>query len=480
MTYSELLRPQVHFSPRKNWMNDPNGCVFFNGSYHLYFQYHPFSSQWGPMHWGHAVSKDLIHWEEHDIALFPDERLGMAFSGSVVIDEKDASGFFDGGRGLVAFYTTHLPGDSEDSWLQQQSIAWSQDGNTWVPYHGNPVIPNPGLRDFRDPKVIYHTGSASWVMILVSGTEVRFYTSADLINWTEVSVFGSGFGLQDGPWECPDLFPMKTPEGDEVWILAVSYLSDRTSNYSPIQYFIGDFDGREFLPRESRSKTRLLDYGQDLYATQSWYGIPEEDGRRIWIGWANHWCYANDIPTEPWRGVLSFPRRVSFGRRNGELVLKQYPVAEADQLMNSPAVDPSEIPEGSALDVRCLLNLGKSGEVEIIFQFGLKGRLSIRFQPGEILLDRSTVDAGRFSEKFVPRLTGPLPESDSIDIRIIIDRSLVEIFVCEGEIVLTSQIFPDSSLDGLDVRREGGSKVTHLEVRPLSSIWNLQKKRELR
>ncbi len=156
MTYREAFRPQIHFSPQRNWLNDPNGCIYFDGLYHMYYQYHPYGSKWGPMHWGHAQSQDLIHWEEQPIALYPDETLGMSFSGSSVIDLHNESGLFNDGEGLIAFYTAHLPGNLSEGTadLQQQCVAYSTNhGVSWTPYAKNPVIPNPGKKDFRDPKV---------------------------------------------------------------------------------------------------------------------------------------------------------------------------------------------------------------------------------------------------------------------------------------------------------------------------------------
>jgi len=211
--YKEKYRPQYHFSPEKNWSNDPNGMVYYQGEYHLFYQYNPADVVWGPMHWGHAVSKDLIHWEHLPIALEPDQKLGMIFSGSAVVDKNDTTGFFDGGEGLVAIYTTHL--EREEGPLQQQAIAYSKDnGRSWTKYEGNPVIKNYGVEDFRDPKVIWHQETEKWVMVVACDDRVRFYNSPDLKEWKYLSEFGSELGSHGGVWECPDLFKLPVEENN--------------------------------------------------------------------------------------------------------------------------------------------------------------------------------------------------------------------------------------------------------------------------
>ena len=204
-------RPAFHFTPRAHWMNDPNGMVFVNGEYHLFFQHYPEDTVWGPMHWGHAKSRDLLHWEELPIALYPDER-GWIFSGSIVVDTANTSGFGrDGIAPWVAIFTHH-DGAGEKAGrvdVESQSLAYSLDGGTtWTKYAGNPVLPSPGTRDFRDPKVFRHEPSGRWVMSLATKDRITFFSSANLKEWRKESDFGAALGAHGGVWECPDLFPV--------------------------------------------------------------------------------------------------------------------------------------------------------------------------------------------------------------------------------------------------------------------------------
>lgn len=223
-TYSEQYRAQIHFSPKQHWTNDPNGMVYFNHTYHLFFQYYPKGSTWGPMHWGHATSPDLIHWKERPIALYPDS-LGYIFSGSAVVDSNNTSGFGKKGKiPLVAIFTHHDPkGEKEGTdKFQNQSLAYSLDnGNTWTKYKGNPVLRNPGIKDFRDPKVMWYAKEKKWLMTLATKDHITFYSAPDLKNWKKESEFGLEIGAHGGVWECPDLFPLKV-DGKTHWVLIVN------------------------------------------------------------------------------------------------------------------------------------------------------------------------------------------------------------------------------------------------------------------
>jgi fructan beta-fructosidase len=244
-SYQELYRPQYHFSPQNNWINDPCGMVYHNGEYHLLYQYNPFGTQWGSMSWGHAVSKDMVHWEELPVALYPDAQ-GQIFSGGAVVDHNNTAGF--GAGALVAIYTSAGA-------TQKQSIAYStNNGRTWRKYSGNPVLPNQGIADFRDPQVFWHPGSGKWVMTLAVLDRIEFYSSPNLKNWTFESDFGRGIGAQGGVWECPDLFPLKVQGREESqWVLMVSLNPGSPSGGSGTQYFLGNFDGKRFTLTEEFS-----------------------------------------------------------------------------------------------------------------------------------------------------------------------------------------------------------------------------------
>src|SRR5215207_2428265 len=292
-----IPRPQYHFTPPQNFMNDPNGLVFYDGEYHLFYQYNPFGDVWGHMSWGHAVSRDLIHWEHLPVALHEEDGV-MIFSGSAVVDWQNTSGFGNANfPPLIAIYTGHSEVE------QNQNLAYSNDrGRTWTKYSGNPVIAI-GSRDFRDPKVFWHEPTHCWVMVtaLADQQKVRFDSSPDLIHWTHLSNFGPE-GRVDNEWECPDIFLMNVEgqPGFQKWVLKVDV------NHSILgQYFVGHFDGLCFINDASSDQVLRVDYGKDFYAAQSWSNTSV--GRRIWIGWMNNWDYAKVIPTAPWRGLFSIP-----------------------------------------------------------------------------------------------------------------------------------------------------------------------------
>ncbi|HKK42016.1 MAG TPA: glycoside hydrolase family 32 protein, partial [Bacteroidales bacterium] len=266
--YSEQNRLQYHFSPEKHWMNDPNGLVWFEGEYHLFYQYYPDSTVWGPMHWGHAVSKDLVHWKNLPVALYPDS-LGYIFSGSAVIDNNNSSGLQSGDYPpMIAVFTQHSEKRLKEgrSDYQNQSIAFSNDkGRTFTKYAHNPVIANPGEKDFRDPKVIRIDSLNKWVMVLAAGQKVEFFGSENLIKWEHMSDFGNDIGAHGGVWECPDLFPLRNGDSTK-WVLLVSINPGGPNGGSATQYFTGDFNGTKFIPDASQDSTMWLDYGPDDYA----------------------------------------------------------------------------------------------------------------------------------------------------------------------------------------------------------------------
>ena len=248
---NEAFRPQIHFSPKEKWMNDPNGMFYLDGEYHLFFQHNPDASTWGPMHWGHAVSKDLMHWEELPIALYPDE-LGTIFSGSAVVDVENTSGLGSKDNPpIVALYTYHNASMEKQGKIdyQTQALAYSLDkGRTWEKYVNNPVIDNPGIKDFRDPKVMWHEPSGKWVMVLAQKDHIGFYSSDNLIDWSLESTFGEEIGSHGGVWECPELLLLPVEGTDESrYVLLVSISPGGPNGGSATQYFVGDFDGKEFV-----------------------------------------------------------------------------------------------------------------------------------------------------------------------------------------------------------------------------------------
>ena len=486
--YNENHRPQFHFSPKKNWMNDPNGMVFFNGKYHLFFQYHPGSSIWGPMHWGHAISKDLIHWEEMPIALFPDEH-GAIFSGCAVVDWNNTSGFFDNEAGLVALYTSadHYP--NSDRPRQRQSIAYSKDnGETWIKYEGNPILTDERITDYRDPKVFWHQETKRWVMVLATGQSITLYTSKNLIEWNMSSEFGSEAGSHQGVWECPDLFPLMVDEksDSQKWVMLVS-IGDNPEykEGSRTQYFIGEFDGNTFINENSDDTILWLDYGMDNYAGVSWSDIPSIDGRRIYMGWMSNWRYANQVPTIGWRSAMTLPRELTLITGENGVKLIQQPVKEIENIKTNVTehgellIIEKEVTPGISIPSLCEIELefeldkSTSFDVKIHHSTYEETTISYDFEKELVMLDRTKSGDNHFSESFPTIQYAPLQTNQKrFELRIIIDSSSLEVFANKGEVAITSLIFPHEAAKKLSISsHKGQTKVNKLKVAELSTIW---------
>lgn len=481
------FRPQLHFTPKDQWMNDPNGMVFYEGEYHLFYQYHPESSVWGPMHWGHAVSQDLVHWEHLPIALAPDEH-GAIFSGSVVVDKYDTSGFFAGKSGLVAIFTHHDTIPGTDLIRQRQSLAYSLDrGRTWTKYANNPVLMEEALPDFRDPKVFWYAPQQSWVMVIAACNNVRFYKSLNLIDWTYSGEFGLGQGSHDGVWECPDLFelPVDRDANNTRWVLIVSIGDDANfSEGSRTQYFIGSFNGDTFVPEESPAPLLWLDHGRDNYAGVTWSDVPEQQGRRLFIGWMNNWKYANRIPTANWRGAMTLPRELKLATESEGVRLHQKPIREL-QVQRRNKVDWAAfglISSEITLTQGDLLEIIAEFEIEDALEFGLKLRASeteetlVGYSTQEQLLfiDRSRSGVTDFHEHFACRHSALLEaENGIIKMHIFVDRSSIEVFANDGKRVMTDQIFPSTSSTGIKMyATDGCVKVKSLTIYTLNSMFD--------
>lgn len=491
--YEELYRPQFHFTPSENWMNDPNGLVYFDGEYHLFYQYNPFGIRWGHMSWGHAVSRDLVYWQHLPVAVSEEDGV-MIFSGSAVVDWKNTSGLGRGGRPpLVAIYTGHR----EREKLQTQDLACSLDrGRTWSKYEGNPIL-DLGLEDFRDPKVFWHQPRKRWVMVLALPAErkVSFYASRDLKQWEHLSDFGPA-GAAESIWEVPDLFELPV-DGDSArkkWVLTISIGADSRAAGSACQYFVGRFDGTRFVAEEglggagqsSSSPVRWVDYGRDFYAAISFSDLPAEDGRRIWIGWMNNWQYGQDLPTSPWRGAQSLPRELGLKTSDGRVRLVQQPVAELTRLRGEHRRLTDRIVEGRmALGQRGMagraLEIIAEFEAGTAAEFGLKVRagsgeetaVGYDVQRGEVFVDRTRSGKTDFHPLFAGRHGGPLAlRQGRTRLRLVVDWSSVEVFAGEGETVITDLIFPSAASDGLELYAKGGAaRLVSLDVWKLRSIW---------
>ena len=466
--YQERFRPQFHYSPPRSWMNDPNGMVYHEGEYHLFYQHNPEDLTWGPMYWGHAVSPDLIHWETLPIALYPDEH-GTIFSGSIVIDANNTAGF--GANAMVAIY-------SYDT--QTQGVAYSNDnGRTWTKYDGNPVMPALAP-DFRDPKVFWHDETARWVMIIAAGHEAQIFHSPNLRDWTYGSRFAEG---QVAPiWEVPDLFPLELG-GETYWVMLISITSAAPAGGSGIQYFVGDFDGTTFTNANSPGALLWLDYGPDNYAGTTWANAP--DDRRLYIGWMNNWGYAHTIPTSTWRGAATLPREFELQRTPDGIRLAQHPVAEVEQLRTPLGVWDDltingeivlEGVEGRTLEIIADIEPGTAERLGLVVQRGdgTGTRVVYNRALSQLLISRPDIpEAGPISG-FTPAFGAPVTlDNGRLRLRIFVDESSVEVFAQDGLVTLTGQTYVDPPASGVSLYADNGSfTVPHLEIYALSSIWS--------
>ena len=492
--YRERFRPQYHFTPSANWMNDPNGMVYYDGEYHLFYQHNPFGDRWGHMSWGHALSRDLVHWEHLPVAI-PETNGVMAFSGSAVVDWNNTSGFGrDGKPPLVAIYTGHRETN------QSQYIAYSSDrGRTWTVFDGNPVL-DIGRKDFRDPKVFWHEPQQRWVMVVALPDQhrVSFYSSPDLKHWRHLSDFGPAAAV-GGIWECPDLFELPV-DGDPKntrWVLIVSLNPGSISGGSGMQYFVGHFDGTRFTTdppaagitsaRKPFDSVLWADYGKDFYAAVSWSDVPREDGRRLWVGWMNNWQYAQDIPTSPWRSAQSLPRTLALRTTSRGIRMVQQPVRELQQLRgphrtlaSQPIVEGSTSLEregiaGTALEIVAKFEVGTATELGLKVRSGEREETVIGIDPraGQLFVDRTRSGQVGFHREFSRRHTARLPvENGRVSLHVFVDWSSVEVFAADGEVVITDQIFPAPESDGVALYARGGTaRLVSLDAWPLDSIW---------
>ncbi|ULC59065.1 glycoside hydrolase family 32 protein [Flaviramulus sp. BrNp1-15] len=468
-----LYRPNFHFTPKANWMNDPNGMFYLNGKYHLYFQYYPDGNVWGPMHWGHAISKDMVTWEEQPIALYPDD-LGYIFSGSAVVDKNNTSGFGkDGVTPVIAIFTYHnMEGEKAGKIdFQSQAIAYSLDeGMTWAKYEENPVIPNPGIKDFRDPKVVWDETINKWIMSLAAGNKIMFYSSPNLKDWTFESEFGENLGAHGGVWECPDLFPIQVDGSDKIkWVLIVSINPGGPNGGSATQYFVGDFDGTRFILDEGFSgqlqdkNAVWLDYGRDNYAGVTWSNIPKSDGRRLFIGWMSNWDYARDVPTFKWRSSMTTARELKLKKNEYGFNLQSLPVNElfsyASKNIQKDSINSNEI-EGllnksdinfAKLNLRFKLKDLKKEKYSLLFFNKVGDTLSLGLNnlENEFFINRQNSGEVDFSEKFASKISKVKASKNlqELKVQIVLDKTSVEVFYNEGETVMTELFFPKQPLE---------------------------------
>jgi fructan beta-fructosidase len=484
-TTADTFRPALHYAARNTWLNDPNGLIFHDGVYHLYYQNNPIDSVWGNMSWGHATSADLLTWTEHPVAISFDDQEDV-FSGSIVFDRDNTSGFgTDSAPPLVAVYTSAFKPGTALEGIQAQSLAYSRDGGyTWTKHTANPVL-SRGSAEFRDPKVFRYDGGTGsyWIMVAVEATDfqVVLYKSHDLKDWEFLSAFGPA-NATGGVWECPDLFALPLDGNPEnlQWVLTVNLNPGGPNNGSAGQYFVGDFDGTTFtsattVTRGPQDADRLdeyqwLDWGRDYYAAVSFSDAPHN--RRLMIAWMNNWEYANHIPTSPWRSPMALAREISLHTIEGKPRMIQKPAGDFAAL---PTAGPSFSSQAMHI-ADCARALdGAAGTVQridVIFspgtadEFGLivRGngshgtRIGIRPSQGTLYVDRRTSGRTQFHEAFASIDTAPLRTvNGSYQLTIYVDRCSVEVFAEGGQVTMTELIFPAPASTDVAVYALGGT-----------------------
>ena len=511
-TNTDYYRPSYHFTPLYGWMNDPNGMVYKDGEYHLYFQYNPYGSKWGNMHWGHAVSKDLVHWEHLDPAIARDP-VGHIFSGSSVVDKKNTAGF--GKNAIIAIYTNNSSVNHDEV----QCIAYSNDnGRTFTKYEGNPVLtPFDGLKDFRDPKVFWYEKGKCWYMIVSADKETRFYKSKNLKKWTYVSAFGKGLGQQPCQYECPDFFqlPVNGDKKKMKWVMTMNINPGCWFGGSATEYFVGDFDGKKFTCPDA-NEVKWLDWGKDHYATVTFSNTGD---RVLGITWMSNWQYANLTPFKQNRGANGLPRELKLYEKNGKYYISEDVAPEVYALRK----DTKNVADASVSDEKMLA--GVAANMEGAFEIeadvtpdanGIAGieisnnkreRTMIYFdmKQGKVVMDRTESGLSDFGKQSVPhdielawdkqlaaegkqpaRITNSINYKNDFalatwaplslcedgkktyHVDIFVDKSSVELFVDGGRIAMTNLVFPVAPYENVKLyTQDGKAEFKNMKVHKL-------------
>lgn len=462
MSNKETFRPVYHHTPAYGWMNDPNGMFYKDGVYHLFFQYNPYGSVWGNMHWGHSTSSDLIHWNFEGVSIVPDA-WGAIFSGSCVVDHNNTAGF--GKDAVIAFYTSAKSTPWGD--VQSESMAYSLDnGKTFVKYAGNPIITSLE-KDFRDPKVLWYAPGKHWVMILAVGQHMELYSSVNLKDWKKESEFGKMQGAHGGVWECPDLIELPVEGSRErKWVLICNINPGGPFGGSAAQYFVGSFDGKTFV-NESPVQTKWMDWGKDNYATVTWNNAP--DGRCIALGWMSNWQYANNVPTRQYRSANTIARDLTLYKAGGEFYLKSTPSREMKQARGEKVSVPSFKVTDSYKIESLLKDNNGAYEIEMEIQVADASKISLNLQneKGEqvsmyydllrkqFVMDRSKSGKVDFSNDFPAVTAAPVHAGKTLRLHLFVDRSSIEAFGEDGKFVMTNLVFPSSPYNQMSFGTEG-------------------------
>ena len=451
MLIPETYRPSYHHAPERGWMNDPNGLFFKDGVWHLYYQYNPYGSMWGNMHWAHSTSTDLVHWQQQPVALAPDA-WGTMFSGSCVVDHNNTAGF--GKDAIISMYTSSRPtpfgGD-----VQAQCIAYSNDGGkTFTKYVGNPVITDE-KKDFRDPHVFWNEEAGFWNMILAAGQEMQIYSSANLKDWKYESSFGHEYGNHGGVWECPDLMKMNVKgTNKDKWMLICNINPGGPFGGSATQYFIGQFDGHKFTCEDEPSETKWMDYGKDHYATITFDNAPE--GRHVGIAWMSNWQYANQVPTKQYRSANSIVRDFGLFEYKGETYCSITPAKEMLAARGARVSQPTEA---------CEIVVTVKGDAQITLRNAKGERVVMTYDDEEETFDMDRRRSGNisFSDAF-PVATSSPTYGKVRQLRIFVDRCSVEAFDGDGKMCMTNLVFPSTPYDKIIVKGKAKAAIYKIKT----------------
>ena len=505
ITNREIFRPVYHHTPAYGWMNDANGMVYKDGEYHLYYQYNPYGSIWGNMHWGHSVSRDLVHWQHLPVAIERDT-MGHIFSGSCVVDARNDAG--TGTNNIIAFYTSHRstqPGHQR----QVQCMAYSSDnGRTFTKYEGNPIItPFDGLENFRDPKVFWYAPQEKWVMIVSADKNMRFYESRNLKDWTYMSEWGEGYGPQPNQFECPDFIQLPV-DGDKQrmkWVMIVNINPGFVYGGSGTMYFVGDFDGHRFTCDTKPDCVKWLDWGKDHYATVCFSNTGD---RTIAVPWMSNWQYANLTPSKgQYRSANALPRELNlYTAADGQLLLSAAPVKELSSLrgkeekigdFNLGEKSVEHVADNGAFELQFRMQPAAKGRtgVELSNAEGEKTLIYFDAENGRVVMDRAEsgiVDFGKdiephqletsssrracvdgllhFVNDFAHATWAPVSDiAAAHEVRIFADRSSIELFVDGGRVAMTNLVFPTKPYDRLRFFSDEKAQVKQAVLYPMNA-----------
>ena len=493
----DKYRPVYHHTPPYGWMNDANGLFYKDGVYHLYYQYNPYACVWGNMHWGHSVSKDLVHWEHQPVALYRDG-YGHIFSGSSVVDFDNTAGFGEGA--VVSFYTSY---NTQREYIQTQCLAYSlDDGLTFTKYGDNPVlVPFDGIKDFRDPKVFWYGPERKWIMIVSADKEMRFYTSGNLKEWEYMSAWGEGYGVQPRQFECPDFFPLTTAEGETKWVMIVNVNPGCYFGGSATQYFVGEFDGKTFTCDSPKEMVKWLDWGKDHYATVCFSNTGD---RVIAVPWMSNWQYGAVVPTKYYRSSNAVPRQLGLFKEGGEFYVSAYPVEEISALEGEPKTVGPVVASGDTRTVSLFDSTDGAYELDLSIAnlpSGISGlrlvngagdKVDMYFDSGagRFVMDRTEsgiVDFGErgtvheienhdnrktlsinYKNDFALATWAPFSVKGSHTMKILYDVSSIEVFIDGGRVAMTNLVFPNLPYDTLELYSDGGRlEITSIKVTPM-------------